>query len=412
MASTGYFPIGWGTISKGMAGAGVALDGRSPLAGANNPAAILTVADQELQLDLFLAYPMPKVNIGDKPTSSSSFPALHPGSYASDPNVPFGIFAIPQLGMNWRIGDKLAVALVIYGNGGLNDTYPTFANPDCPAGTSGEGLFCGGTVELDLKQVFISPTFAARVTPWLRVGLSPIIAVESFKIRGLGVFAANSVDPKHVSDTGRAYSIGYGYKLGLQIRAADGLSFGAVYQTKIVMDAMDRYSGLLPNAGRLDIPSYVELGLAWKFWPDWTLAFDWQRVFYSDSAALSNDPDVPYLLGSAHGPGFGWQNVNSYKLGIRWEASKRWIFRGGYARVSPIPVQNDELFFNIIAQSVTRDHFTAGATWNYSANSSLDVAVLYSPRNSIEGDNPRAPGQRIKASLALLGVNLSWRHRF
>ncbi|MDN5939148.1 MAG: hypothetical protein L0H83_10860, partial [Salinisphaera sp.] len=45
-ATPGYFPNGWGPVTKGMAGAGIALDGVGPLSGANNPAAILGVADQ------------------------------------------------------------------------------------------------------------------------------------------------------------------------------------------------------------------------------------------------------------------------------------------------------------------------------------------------------------------------------
>lgn len=416
-AATGYFPAGWGTVSKGMAGATVALDGESPLAGANNPAAIMTVPDHALQLDVYLLYPMPKVRVGDypaSPTGSPQAPAfpVHPGTYKSKPTVPLRVFEIPQLGMNWRIGDKMAVGLVVYGNGGMNDTYPGLNNPDCPPGTAGRGLFCGGTVELDVKQVFVSPVFAAQPYAWLRVGISPILAVESFKIKGLSVFSGQSAHPAHVSDTGRDYGVGLGYKLGVQVQALPGLALGAVYQTRIDINPMSRYKGLLPSGGRLDIPSMLEVGLAWNFMPRWTATFDWQRVYYSDSAALSNDPATPADLGSVGGPGFGWRDVNAYKLGIRWAAAADWVLRAGYARVDPVPVRSNKLFFNMIAQSIMRDHYTLGASWDYSKASTLDAALLYTPVNSVAGDNPHYPGQRIRVSLGMIGLNLSWRHRF
>lgn len=415
-ASTGYFPNGWGPIIKGMAGAGIALNGTSPLSGANNPAAILGVADRELQLEVLLLHAKPEFDIGPLPAGSGppapgSFP-LNPGKVEANPDVPLDIFIIPQGGMNWRINERTAFALIVYANGGLNTTYGNFDNPTCPPGTEGKGVFCGGRAGIDLVQVFIAPTLAIQVNDWWRVGVSPILALEAIEIRGLSAFAPRSVDADDLSDNGHDYALGYGLKIGTQVQATDGLSFAAVFQMETDIGSFDDYDGILPDDGQLDIPAYAAVGLAWRFLPRWTVAFDVQRVFYSDVAAQGNEPDTPRQLGAEDGPGFGWEDATMYKLGLRWSPPGNWTWRAGYSRVDSVPIDDDELFFNLLAQSILRDNFAVGATWAYSGATSLDLSFLYSAKNSIDGPNPLFPEQEIEVSLEGYELDLSWRHRF
>lgn len=411
-AANGYFPNAWGPVSKGMAGAGIALDGVGPLAAANNPAAILTVADQELQLAVLLLHAMPAFDVSQPAAPCTSVQCLKPGRFEADPETPLDTAFIPQGGMNWRIGDRQAIALVVYANGGLNSTYEAFDNPGCPAVTEGKGVYCSGVASLDIAQFFIAPTYAMQVNPRWRLGISPILAIEAVEFRGLSAFKPLSSDPENLSNNGHDYALGFGFKFGTQVQATDTLSVGAVIQTKIDVGSFDDYAGIFPNGGQLDIPGYIAIGLGWQFLPRWTLAFDVQRIFYSEVAATGNEPDAPRRLGAEDGPGFGWQDSTIYKLGLRWQASEAWTWRAGYAHVEPLPVESDELFLNILAASVMQDQFAVGATWAYSGASAIDFSFIYTPPNEIRGRNPKFPSQTIEVSLGAYELDLSWRHRF
>lgn len=411
-AANGYFPNAWGAVSKGMAGAGIALDGVGPLAAANNPAAILTVADQELQLAVVMLHAMPAFEVSAPNAPCNSLVCLKPGRVESDPETFLDTAFIPQGGMNWRIGDRQAIALIVYANGGLNSTYPAFDNPGCPPRTEGTGVYCGGVASLDIAQYFIAPTYAMQVNPRWRLGISPILAIEAVEFRGLSAFKALSSDPEHVTNNGHDYALGFGFKFGTQVQVTNTLSFGAVVQTKIDVGSFDAYAGILPNGGQLDIPGYVAIGIGWRFLPRWTVAFDIQRIFYSEVAATGNEPDAPAKLGAEDGPGFGWEDSTIYKIGLRWQTPNAWTWRFGYAHVEPLPVEQGELFLNILAASVMEDQYAIGASWAYSKSSAIDFSFIYSPPNEIKGRNPRFPSQTIEVSLGAYELDLSWRHRF
>ncbi|MDN5939147.1 MAG: outer membrane protein transport protein [Salinisphaera sp.] len=419
-AATGYVPNAWGPVSKGMAGAGIALDGVGPLSGANNPAAILGVADQELQLALFAIYAVPRFEVGAPaggscPVGSGPL-CLNPGSSRGDPEAPLNTFFIPQGGMNWRVGDRAAFALIVYANGGLNTTYDDFPNPGCPPppATEGEGVYCGGVTGIDLAQYFIAPTYAMQVTPRWRLGVSPILALETVEFQGLAAFANPrfSADPDHVKDSGHDYALGWGFKFGTQFQATDSLSVAAVIQTEIDVGSFKDYAGILPDHGQLDIPAYAEFGVAWRFLLRWTAAFDVQRVYYSNVPAFGNEPDAPRRFGADDGPGFGWDDGTIYKFGLSWQASATWTWRAGYAHVDPIPLNEDDLFLGLMAQSVMQDQYALGASWLYGQGGAIDFSFLYSARNEMEGRNRFVPSQRIQVSLEDFELDLSWRHRF
>lgn len=414
-AATGYFPNGWGAINKAMAGAGIAMDGQAPLAAANNPASILTVADAEFQFNLLLLYANPEFEISDPAPPGGAFPELKAGSYKGDPEVPLNTFLVPQGGMNWRVGERGAFAIVVYGNGGLNTTYDNFDNADfCPPTSEQEGIFCGGGAGIDLVQIFISPTFAMQVTPRLRLGVSPILAIQGVEVRGLSFFAqlGLSSEPDSFTDNGHDYELGHGFKFGAQFQLFDTLSLGAVVQTEVDVGSFEKYEGLLPDGGQLDIPGYISLGLAWRLAPRWVLAFDAQKIYYSDVAAQGNEPDTPRQFGAKDGPGFGWEDTSALKLGVQWDAPGDWVWRAGYAHVLDEPVDDDQLFINIFAQSIMRDQVAFGATWEYSTETTLDFSFLWGIENSISGPNPRFPAQEIEVSLSDYELDLSWRHRF
>ncbi len=159
------------------------------------------------------------------------------------------------------------------------------------------------------------------------------------------------------------------------------------------MTKFDKYAGLFADQGDFDIPAAVTAGLAYDIMPQLTVMADFQHIFYSGVGAVSNSSSVPLPFGSTGGPGFGWHDVNVYKLGVEYRANKMWTLRAGYA-YSDNPIQPADVMLNILAPGVVTNHFTAGATYKMSKKHSLDFAFVYAPESTVTG--ALAPGDPAK----------------
>jgi long-chain fatty acid transport protein len=119
------------------------------------------------------------------------------------------------LGWSYQIDNQQSVGLTAYGNGGMNTDYEDFANPLCPPGSSAKGTFCAGSTGVDLAQGFIVGSYAhSFANGRFSLGVSPIFAVQTFKAKGLNSFGNFSSDPQHLSDKGRSWSYGVGFRVG------------------------------------------------------------------------------------------------------------------------------------------------------------------------------------------------------
>ena len=63
---------------------------------------------------------------------------------------------------------------------------------------------------------------------------------------------------------------------------------GATWASKTYMGKFDKYRGLFAEQGDFDIPSNFGVGLAWKATNELTIAGDYQRILYSQVAAIGN----------------------------------------------------------------------------------------------------------------------------
>jgi len=138
---------------------------------------------------------------------------------------------------------------------------------------------------------------------------------------------------------------------------------------------------------------------------------DYQKIFYSEVAALGNSSSAPGLLGANDGPGFGYADVPAYKVGMRYRQNATWTWRAGYTR-SKQPVRPEHVSFNLLAGSVLDDHYNLGFSYRFSPKNSLDMALLWAPRNTVSGPNPQVPGQKLETSLEGFSIDFGWRHRF
>ena len=268
-ATNGYFAHGYGSASKAMGGAGIALSEVSgSMAGATNPAGMAFAGDRiDLGWEMFMpdrGYECPQGCAG----------ITGPDAQRSDNTF----FAVPHLGMNFKLPWDGTFGVTVFGNGGMNTEY-------------GKALF-GSTLNrpagVDLIQLFVSMSYAHKLSNNSAVGISVIPVYQKFKAYGIGSFSVLSSDPANVSNNGDDGSFGVGTRLGGQVGVGSGITLGAFYQPRINMSRFTRYAGLFAEQGDFDIPTTYGLGAAWKASPNLTILFDYTYIDYSDIASVGN----------------------------------------------------------------------------------------------------------------------------
>jgi long-chain fatty acid transport protein len=382
-ATNGYFPIAYGAKNEGMGGASIALPLDS-LAAANNPAGMVMVGDRK-DVGLIWFRPTREAEItgnclvascSSPPAPGTSMDGTYDGNGKSN-------FFIPSFGYNRMIQQDMSLGVSVFGNGGMNTQYDT--NPLGAIGGSNPG-------GINLEQLFIAPTWAMKVSPTNAVGVALNLAYQRFSATGLQPFdnSTASSSPGNVTNNGTDTSTGYGLRVGWTGEVTPMVTLGATYQTKTKMSKLDKYKGLFADQGGFDIPSKYGVGIAVKPMPETTVAFDYERVKFSDVPSVHNSGSIAQQLGSTGGPGFGWQDINVYKLGVSHAYNSMFTVRAGWDHCDQ-PIPNKETFFNMLAPGVIQDHLTLGGTWALADTSELSVAYVHAFSKTVNGSGSIAP---------------------
>ncbi len=405
-ATNGYFSHGFGVKSAGMAGGGVAFANNSAMVIATNPAGLTNVSNQVgFEVSWFRperGYSQTEGSQGNprydstQPTGGMNVPTFPlPAAQAESDSERF---IIPGLSASYALTDNDSIGIAVYGNGGLNTDFAPDADTLAYTQQQG-GTYDGGEAGVNLEQLFIAPTYARSfMDDKLSVGVSALIVRQKFRAKGIDGFGGYSTDPQNLSDNGHEKVWGYGGKIGVTYKPTDMITLGASYQSEVDTDNFDNYAGLFAEGGDFDIPSTWTVGLAAAVTDDWTVTFDYQRINYSDVKAVSN-PSFDYLmsgdadkrLGGSNGAGFGWDDINVYKLGVQWQATPHLQLRAGWNR-GDNPIGNDEVLFNTIAPGVMENHYTAGLSYSFDQNHEIHGAFMYAPEVSVTGVNPLTAG--------------------
>lgn len=377
-ATDGYFSNGYGTQCKAMAGA-CAARAQDALAAANNPAAMFW-AGHRFDLGLNFFRPIRSFTVEGTPSGAPGTFGLAPGTVESGSRL----FLVPNFGANWLVRENVSFGITMFGNGGMNTNYgaPVFGSK--PAG-------------VNLMQMFIVPTVAARFGRKHSAGISPILAWQRFKAEGVSAFAPFSSDPAALSNQGYAQSAGAGVKVGYMGQFHSTLSVGAYYQSVVKMGKFKRYRGLFAEAGGFDIPQAFTGGIVVRPQRRVSLSADVERILYSRVRSIGN-PLLPNLmqarLGDANGAGFGWRDVTVGRFGAEVSPAREWVLRGGFSTTGQ-PVAASEVLFNILAPGVIERHATFGLTRALPGGKSVHFAVVHAFESKVRGANPlEAPGQQ------------------
>jgi long-chain fatty acid transport protein len=191
-----------------------------------------------------------------------------------------------------------------------------------------------------------------------------------------------------VTERGFSNSFGAGVRVGWIGTISQSLSVGATFQTKAYMQKLNKYKGLFAEQGGFDIPANVAGGVAFKVFPQATVLFDVERIFYGqvDSIAHPDFPNPPTQLGTNNGPGFGWHDITAEKLGFDYKLSPALTLRAGYNH-SGLPFDTSRNLFNILAPAVVQEHVTAGATWGLGNGKEINLAYQHAFEKTLDGEN-------------------------
>jgi long-chain fatty acid transport protein len=200
-------------------------------------------------------------------------------------------------------------------------------------------------------------------------------------------------------------------------KLSDAVTIGAAYAPKMSMSAFDSYKGLFEGGGKFDIPAHYSVGAAFAATPAVTIALDYEHIAYSGVPSVGNPSSVQLPLGATGGPGFGWKDVNVFKLGVQWRASDAWTVRAGYNHGNN-PIDAADVTFNILAPGVMQDHYTAGFTWAMDPKNEISGSLMVAPRQSVTGASlfnavlGAGAGGNETIRMRQTAIGLAWGHKF
>ncbi|MBS1705042.1 MAG: outer membrane protein transport protein [Armatimonadetes bacterium] len=375
-----------------MAGVGIAT-GLDAMAASLNPAGMARLT-RRLDLGVNIFMPIRSYKVSGAPTGMGSFLE---GTVKSTKEL----FFCPCFGMVWPQKDGANIGLTLYGNGGMNTTWPASAN-------GGAGVFGSGKAGVNLEQMFVSGSYSKPINDNLSIGAALIFARQTFSATGLQAFNPTATD---LTNNGQDESTGIGLKLGVIQNLTPNFRVGATWEPKIRMSRFDQYAGLFAQHGKFDIPENFGIGFAFEPITGSLIEFDIRTIKYGGVPAVANPmANIANGLGSDNGPGFGWRDVTTYKLGVQRKVSETTTVRAGisYGR-QPIP--SSEMMFNILAPGVQEWHLTAGLS-KVVGKGEWSTAIVYSPQKTVSGPNPNDPTQTISLKMHQFELQIGYTIRF
>ena len=367
-ATTGYFMHAYSVNSQGNAGTAIA-NFQDSLTIASNPAG-LSWLGQRLDTGLTIFAPERESEISGNLAGANGHYDANSRKY----------FVIPEFGYAHPINSQFTAGIAVYGNGGMNTHYKN--NPYAVFNNS-------GSAGISLTQAFISPALAWKYTDHQSIALAANILYQRFSAQGFNgdVFGGVSENANAISNRGNDESYGVGARIGWSIKPNEDLTIGASYSSKIDASRFKKYAGLFAEQGDFDVPESYGIGLNYQLTPALSLATDYLRINYSDVDSVGNGLEPLFAgnrFGTDQGPGFGWHDINVYKISTTYQATDKLTLRAGYS-YNDQPVANDQTFLNILAPGVVQQHVSLGATWKIDQQQKISLAYTHALEESVKG---------------------------
>jgi long-chain fatty acid transport protein len=343
-------------------------------------------------------------------------------------NLDEPLLAVPQAYVSYGVTPQLGVGIGLFAPYGLETQWPT----------SFDGRFTG--YRNVIRSVYLQPTAAYQVTPWLKVGAGFDIAFGSAELNrrldlanqpvpaALGVpagtlFSQFGIAPgtdfanAHLEATKTAVAGHF----GAIAQITKQLSIGARYlmRTKFDYTGTAQFNQVLTNlllpASILGIPAgtsvdlllaapppqgfgvfttllanqpvsltlrnpeQLALGLAYKVREDWTVFGDYQHTWWSQLNQAYFVFQNPSLNQTLY---LNYHDTNGFRFGAEWVKDRTWTLRGGYLYhngAAPAEVVTP------ILPEGNRNEFTGGVTVTVARGFTAEVAYQYITQNDRRG---------------------------
>ncbi len=394
---------GFGAVSRGMGGTGVAGNIGAP-AMMYNPATLgLMHKGNELHLGLDLI--TTDINTKNETTGENASSGNHGNNR--------GPYFAPQVAYTQNDG-SLSMGVGVFAQGGLGTE---FGSSSFLSRTSTNSVNTGLENSSRLLNLRIPFAAALKVNSQLTVGGS-IDAVWTamnlemlIDVTQVGALAADgrvsgnlvptllgvpNLSGAHFSFTknkivgGGVDAWGLGGKLGLTYQISSDTRIGAAYNLKThvgdlkgkaTLTAVSSSLGNIPLNGDIVIrdfqnPAQLSIGISQRVDDQLKLLFDFQKVYWKD---VMKDIDVGFV-DAASGQNIdillpqNYADINIYALGAEYQMDDQWTLRGGY-QYSDQALPGDTLFA-VIPAYLTK-HLTAGFTYHLSSDARLEFAYSH-----------------------------------
>ena len=332
-ATNGSVMVGTGAKALGMAGTGIGMSHGSESA-LVNPALITSIENSEISFGG--TFFMPDVSFDN---------GMGAGPADSDADLS----VVPMVAVATKISENVYIGVGMWGTAGMGTDYRDSA-ANFAMVTNLQLMQFGVPVAYKVAG------FSAAITPLLQYGSLDINFNPGTGNVGSGV----------------AQDLEFGYSIGLSYEIS-AFTVGAVYKSQIDMDYKDQLSTAgaafgLTLGNELSTPAELGLGVSYAFGAN-TVALDYKQIKWTDAKGYKD---------------FKWDDQDVISLGYEY-ATKSWAARLGYNYASS-PISDQGIAntaintMNLLGfPAIVESHYALGGTYNFSEQTSFDVAYVYSP---------------------------------
>jgi long-chain fatty acid transport protein len=379
---------GYGPIATGMGGASMAYD-NGTAAVMNNPAT-LSLMESNARLDLAIGFLSPDIT-----SSMSGMP---------DANSSADLFTMPAFGYV-RKGGEFVYGVGVFAQGGMGAEYDASSFLAMNSGDKVRSELGVGRLIIPLSYS-VNKDFAIAASldyVWATLDLKMAASVSALSsmltsctgpLCGIGALPATNwarIDFSGGGDmNGAARGTGFAGKLGAVYKISPEFTIGATYHSKTWLDDMETDSngasisaqGAGPAApGKITVrdfqwPETYGIGLAWNASKELMVVFDYKRINWKD---VMKDFKMTFD-GSGSVIDFAmpqnWKDQNVFELGVAYLFTPELAGRIG-VNISDNPIP--DTYVNPLFPATIKNHYTLGAGYAFSKNTSVDFSFVYAP---------------------------------
>ncbi len=378
LATNGDNLISLGAESRAMGGTGVAM-GMGTDSVFRNPAWLADIEGTEAMFGATLFMPEVKSTVG-----------ANMGGTGVEATSKADLSMIPAVAHAGRINENLAYGIGMFGVSGMGADYRNE--------TSGQG-----NMRTNFQYMRFVPSLGYKMDN-LRIGAGLTLAYGALDIAAHQGNQQYNIAPAQRGG-GTSDDFGVGAQLGAGYSVTPDITLGAYYQTEVGTEYKEVFDFNLDGTYddlKLSQPAEYGVGIGYK------------------KNGLALTADVKQILWSkADGyDAFGWDDQTVYALGAAYDMNTALTLRAGYSHSnSPIDetftgttvssanapfAAPNTAFFNMMGfPAISKDHITAGIGYKFSDQIGIDLAYVYSPKETLNSTFMQVTNEQNSISGAL-----------